>query len=61
MQRLVYLIDGVVILLFLWFVFNVIHAMLPIDNSKKNSFLWLSNKIRGVKNEENNRKENKNG
>ena len=27
MQRLVFLIDGVVILLFLWFVFNVIHAM----------------------------------
>ena len=48
MQRLLYLIDGIVILLFLWFIFNVIHAMFHIDNSKRNSFLWLSNKIRGV-------------
>ena len=58
MQRLVFLIDGVVILLFLWLVFNVIHAMFHIDNSKRNSFLWLSNKIRGVKNEENKGRKN---
>jgi len=45
-------------LLFLWFIFNIIHAMFHIDNSKRNSFLWLSNKIRGVKNEENKGRKN---
>lgn len=49
MQRLVFLIDGVVILLFLWLMFNVLHAVFHVDTKKRNNFLWLSNKIREIK------------
>ena len=49
MQRLVFLIDGVVILVFLWLVFNILHAVFHIDSEKKNNFFWLSNKIRRIK------------
>lgn len=49
MQRLIFLIDGLAILLFLWIIFNVLHAVFHIDNTERNNFLWLSNKIRGIK------------
>mgnify|MGYP001561727557 CR=1 FL=1 len=44
MQRLIFLFDGIVILLFLWIIANIFHVIFV--KSVGHKFFWLSNSLK---------------